>query len=605
MNDAPRTPSRRVALFDGACAATSFAVPLSLSIARVASTPQWRADLPLVRAIGLVGGATSAATTTALVQLVEPWPVGTRTFRAGLVAAIGLGLVGLAAFRLARRALSANVATPALAAPLAAIAALTTTLAATAQAEGTIAGGATVGAAIALFALGTAVRAGAADARVALTIGAALGAAFVENAWLGAALAAALVARRAVARDLPRRADLVAGAAGALIAALVIDAPTLTRALSSGAWSELGRALGAADLAAADVARPRVSVVVAYAREVGAIALLLATLGAALGTIRRRMRATTAMLLLVVAADVVFPVRTMGALSADPLAALHLVALAAAAVLAAIGVQSLATTLVASGAPLSRAGAVLLVVFDLSLVAVVAEEGVLAFDRSDVHGADAWTDDALLRLPPRAAILVRSRALAFRLFAARVAEGARPDALVVPRPLLGRGRIASDLLDREARVAPLLRDVAVKGGPSENALTTLTDARPLHVDLDPGWDRRLVGHLVPDGLWMRFAAEPLGGSDRRAGSVTAVAAFSRVVPWAETPDPIDVATRVVLVRRLHELATFAAIVGERETAARIVTEIAARSPGDAFAAELTRRMLSGKPGPIDVSGLLD
>ena len=76
--------------------------------------------------------------------------------------------------------------------------------------------------------------------------------------------------------------------------------------------------------------------------------------------------------------------------------------------------------------------------------------------------------------------------------------------------------IAQDTVSEvtEPGVAPLLRDVATAGRISEFSLTTLAEARPLFVELDPAGDRRLLDHLRPTPLWRGVATHTLGRSDR-------------------------------------------------------------------------------------------
>src|SRR5690606_21430092 len=68
-------------------------------------------------------------------------------------------------------------------------------------------------------------------------------------------------------------------------------------------------------------------------------------------------------------------------------------------------------------------------------------------------------------------------AAAFRVWAARVARGERPDLLVVPLPLLHRGDTTARLLALEPRLGPLIRELRVSGKPSEYALSSLEIGR--------------------------------------------------------------------------------------------------------------------------------
>jgi hypothetical protein len=147
----------------------------------------------------------------------------------------------------------------------------------------------------------------------------------------------------------------------------------------------------------------------------------------------------------------------------------------------ALGVFEVTSRLLRAKVPMARSGAVLVVVFHLTLIALTSEEAGFAADRSEQLAAEVWADEALGRLEPRSAILVRSPALAFRLWAARLTRGERPDVVVIPVPLLDRGNVASSLLAEERALEPLLRSFALTGAPNEFALSKAADVRPLHV----------------------------------------------------------------------------------------------------------------------------
>lgn len=62
-----------------------------------------------------------------------------------------------------------------------------------------------------------------------------------------------------------------------------------------------------------------------------------------------------------------------------------------------------------------------------TLVALTSEEaGYAAAHRSEQFAAETWADEALVRLPPRSAVLVRSPAIAWRLWASRLLRGGAP-----------------------------------------------------------------------------------------------------------------------------------------------------------------------------------
>jgi hypothetical protein len=270
----------------------------------------------------------------------------------------------------------------------------------------------------------------------------------------------------------------------------------------------------------------------------------------------------------------------------------------------AIAVQALSVTLLDMRLVMARETTLLLVMGDLALAAASAEEASFSADRSASRGAQAFTDEAVERALPGAAILVRSRATAERLWAARVAEGVRPDVLVVPIPILGDKRVALGLLRAEPTLQQALRDVSLEGRPGEEALTIVADARPAMVELDARWDRRIVSHLVADHLWLRFAPEPLGPSDRKAAFADLRSRFTRVLSAATVDDRADASTAAVLRARLTDAAAQAAILGDRDEAIGLLEQLGKVSSGDSFVVELTRRLAATKSGPIDPKGLL-
>ena len=181
------------------------------------------------------------------------------------------------------------------------------------------------------------------------------------------------------------------------------------------------------------------------------VSLALAGLATLWGLARARTRWLVVPLVAFVAADTVFPATQVGLLAADPLAPLRLLALAAVAAGVALGVHTAALALQKVKVPFARPAAVLLVAFDFTLVFVTSEDSSYVANRRGEYAADVWTDEALGALPPRSLVLVRSEAIAWRFWAARVVRGERPDVVVVPVHLLGRGSVARRLIRARAR----------------------------------------------------------------------------------------------------------------------------------------------------------
>jgi hypothetical protein len=598
-------------LSERALALVATALPFGLALSRAASSGQWRDDVSAVRDVGLVAVGFGGGLSTVVTQAAGLVPLGSLAFRAALGSALALAVAARLLYALTLRLLAATApAGPAFRATLAAIATLTAALSPTWQREATIGGGAMLSTAVALGALSVGLatfdptRAALPNpARAFIGLGALLGAALAESPPAALALAAALGAMlfadrlplgalavllrvpgaRAIApgrfRAPPRR--VVLGSVGACVAvAALLAAPLLLRPFAPRAWVDLGRALSAASLGALDVAGPRTTALAAWITEVGAVSLGIAAFGLGAALLAPRTRALAAALAVLVLCDTLWPARLAGVLAADPLTSLRSLAVAALGMASAAGVHRVVAALLAARLPMARSGAVLVVVFHLTLVALASEDASFVADRSQQFGAEEWADAALGGLEPQSAVLVRSPAVAWRLFAARMTRGERPDVVAVPVPLLSRGRVASNLLAADRSFEPLLRDFALTGEPSEFALSKAADARPLHVELDRAWSRRLVSHLTLGGLWLEYAPQPLGPSDRKLalGAATApLARLLRVLAASPVPDP---STAAVVAETLRGHAAVLDVLGEGEAAQAFLDRIGPLMPKD-------------------------
>lgn len=563
-------------------------LPFGLTLARASGSAQWRDDLPALRDLGLLAVGASGGASTPITQALGLLPLGARAFRAALGSALALAACSLLLFWLARRLLRAIGAGPSLASLLATLATLMTGLSPTWQREATVGGGAMIAVALALSTVVTAERAlverGPAALRAAALFGALAGATFAESppaafAALVAALSVPLAERvqfrqtkRFTPSPLPSRSQLVTAFVAAGLTAALLLVPLAVRPLAPRAFADVGRALSAADLTGFDVAGPRLSSIAAWTREVGLVSLVIAAAGAALALVEPRTRKLVAPLCTFVLLDTLIPARAFGALYADPLTTLRALAVAALATSSALGVCVLVRKLLDLRLPMAKSGAVLIVVFHVTLVALSSEEAGYVADRGKQFAAEEWTDGALGRLEPNAAILVRSPAIAFRLWAARLLRGERPDVLIVPERLLHRGRVAMSLLAVEPEIEPLLRDYAIAGQPSEYALSKLADVRPLHVEIDRTWSKRLVSHLTVDGCWLEYAPQPLGPSDRKLSTEASLRPIRRVMTAIATPIVPDAATSSIVGTTLRDQSAVLALLGEYDAAQAFLDE---------------------------------
>jgi hypothetical protein len=169
---------------------------------------------------------------------------------------------------------------------------------------------------------------------------------------------------------------------------------------------------------------------------------------------------------------------------------------------------------------------------------------------------------------------------------------------------MGDSRLAMGLLSGEPALQQALRDISLEGRPGEEALTILADARPVLVELDPGWDKRVVSHLVADHFWLRFAPQPLGASDRKLAFADLRTRFDRVLAASTADDRVEPSSVAILRARMADATAEAAMLGDRDETIALLERLAKVSTGDRFVAELTQRLAASKSGAIDVRGLL-
>jgi len=562
-------------------------LPAGLALARAAGGGQWRDDLPALRDLGLLAVGASGGASTLLTQALSLLPLGPRTFRAALGSVLMLGVAALLLFGLVRRLLRTQGTTRSLASLLATLATLMATLSPSWQREATVGGGAMIALALALATVSVGLRDVSVRLRMpgfpeALTFGALLGATAAESPPAAAAallaVASGFVAERAPGNSKARTWTPSAGfVAMAFVSAAFVGAlllvPFAIRPHAPPAFADVGRALSTSDLTGFDVAGQRLTSLSAWVREVGLVSLGIAIVGAATSILAPRSRKLIAPFLTFVVLDTLMPARAFGALYVDVLTPLRALAVAAIAGSSALGVALVTRKLFDLRLPMAKSGAVLIVAFHVTLVALSSEEAGYVADRSTQTAAEEWTDSAIGNLEPSSAVLVRSPAIAFRLWAARVLRGERPDVLIVPERLLHRGRVAFSLLAEEPEVEPLLRDYAIAGEPTEYALSRLADVRPLHVEFDRRWSKRLVSHMTVDGCWLEYAPQPLGQSDRKLSTTASLQPIKRVMDAIAAPLIPDAATAGIVSGTLRDQSNVLALLGEHDAAQAYLDEV--------------------------------
>ncbi len=576
-------PAAERSWLGAALTALAVALPLCLAVLRGASSAQWRGDLAAVRDQAMVAVGPGGSVSTALTQALCLLPLGSRTFRASLGSALAVAVAAFLLARLTRATLRRVSVGPRLSSLLAAVGALGAALSPTWQHEATIGGGAMVAVVLALGGLNLLIEVTARDAaRLTpqtgqrwLLLAAATGAALAESLPAGLALLLIAVGTAIVTRKgPPSRLIGLLWAICAVVAASLI-APLLLRQWAPRSWSDVGHALSATRLAELDVTATRIAAVTTWAQELGVVALGLAAVGGAMGLMRKGPRRATAVLLLWVVVDLLYPLSAAGPGVADPLTALRLLAVGALAALSALGVAEVVGFVWRLDVPMARAAAALMVVFHMTMVAVTSEEAGFEADRSEHFAAEEWTDQALGGLVPSAAVLVHSPELAWRLWAARITRGERPDAVVIPAPLVRTAALGATPFPAEPAVEQLMRDLALTGQSSEYALSTLADARPLYVELDPSWTHRVLSHLAVDGAWLSYAPEALGRSDRKLRGQRVLAPEGRIVKAIDTGWSRDRSTAAVATRTLAEQVTTLALFGEIDAARALLERLQA------------------------------
>lgn len=195
--------------------------------------------------------------------------------------------------------------------------------------------------------------------------------------------------------------------------------------------------------------------------------------------------------------------------------ALHLLALATLAPLAALGFSRLGALAARLRLPAARQSTAVGLVLALATAAASIEDSTRTLESTASGGAARFTAEALEQLPARALVLVRSKVLGKRLLAAQ-ATGARPDVLVVPEDDLARPGTIEAWLAREPRLELFVRDTSLGHGASEHALAELLASRPVYVEPNGAWQRRLLEHVAPDMPLARVSPHALTRSERLA-----------------------------------------------------------------------------------------
>lgn len=588
--------------------AASFALPWLAGIFYADPTPRFADDVAILRTLGPLPLGFEGLISAGLGGLFDHLPLGSRPMRLAWAAALGLGALGWLIYRLAlawqaaARKIDAAAHTPRkLEVGLALSAALSAALGPMFVVEGATPGGYSVAAALSLSVVLIAVGVFRAGGRAPLVLGVLFAAIVIESRSLALATAIALGIAAVTQRKLPEPRAAWGFAASA--AAVLILPATLMLALW--AFPSPGTALaffwtsGSTELAPVD----RSVALGAWLSGVGLVWCALSLCGLGFGIFNPRTRLLVLPLCAFIALDAMSALASVEPTRRDPQGAVRLLALitfaAAGSLAAAAGVDALRRAKI----PFSNAASVLIVVYSFTLVFVGAEDSARAAETRAHSAAGVWTDEALESLPASSVLLVRSEALVLRLLASRASRGSRPDLLIVPMALLQKGGAPARDLARERGLLPLVRDVLLAGRPGEFALAALADARPLFVEPDAGWDKRLYSHLVPLPFFTEFAPHPLGRSDRVLALKKAALASEKVTLIVQKSPDGDPATRAVLARELAQRALVLAALGDREEARGVIDQLLALEAEDPIGLRLKTQLAAPGRGPLNVREL--
>jgi hypothetical protein len=595
--EAPRAASRAL---DTPCAWLAWGLPLIVGLGWVSAEPSWNDDLGIVRDLGFVRVGFEGAASTLLAQLLALLPIGGRFLRLSLLGVLALAFASRLLFESVRALLDRRRLAP-LHPLLALLASSLWALGPAVLDEATHAGGAFVAVALVLLVLRllpAAFEAG--DPRALVATGLAAGAASAECHAVGASLALVLsgTALAWSERSWRRHAGHLFtsfGFAFALLSSLcwvwpasapVLPAPdALVPALETGARAALRRAGESFAHAGADL---------------GWVPVALAGAGAALAAWRgASLRGAFLPWLLLGASGLV------AAFAPSSPAAPAFGTIAASLALAAFFPVALARAvemLWGSRLPFGRHAAVLTLTFAGTLVLSRADRALL--ERPSPAAVEAWTEAALGGLPPRSLLLVQTPALAQRLLASRVLAGTRPDVVIVPEPFITTGSIGRELSRNEPSLAPLLRQLYVNGSGDEYSLSRLADERPVLVELDRAWDRRVLEHLRPAGLWFDFSAPALGPSERRVAAARVRAAVRRSIELSGGKAALDGGTRRALADALGAQALALATL-DRAAAHGLLSAARRLDRNSPVVREARRRLGEGERSRVAASGSME
>ena len=517
MSELPKAGSARAPRWQWAAAWISGTLALIVSGTHTGVASRWYDDLGLVRTLGMWPLGAQGLMSCVLTPITLLLPIGSRVFRAGLVANCGAAIAALVFFHILQIALTQNAQTPKLTPLFAMLGSFLLAVGLPMQRGATSAGGSALAVALALGAilldLKVAMRRGSEESsRWAIGLGVLLVMALAEQFWAGLLALCVIVIQRLTARVAGDHRDFRKAVLGAGVALFAVCVPLLRMQKPHRLLPELPSLPASLAESWGDMFHVSLGGV-RWWHDVGLLLTAATLAGSIWGLFRRGLRPVTLAWVAVLAFASVFgsidnPLRDL------PTISLRILAFAACVLLATLAAHTLALALLRVRVSYLGASVVVVVTLYAMLIAVHADDADFAAEGRTLRGNSLFTQEAFWALPRHSLLLLRHRELAYRAWATRLAEGMRPDLLVVTEDRLQRNPDATRLLALEPALAPLVREMVVRGRPTEYALSQLADARPLFVELDSSWDIRLREHVAARGLWSEFHSQTLGRSDR-------------------------------------------------------------------------------------------
>lgn len=221
--------------------------------------------------------------------------------------------------------------------------------------------------------------------------------------------------------------------------------------------------------------------------------------------------------------------------------------------------------------------------------------------RSNAHTrilAGAWDEATWGSAPSRTVFLATDARWFLRALSARLAGDLRGDIDIVPLYDLTH-RLAAVELYREPLLASMYRDLALGARPEEWSLAKLSSARGTLLPFPPDWDQGIVRHMLPNGLFVQFEAEPRGMSDRKK----ALDSFSSLrATMVEANVKGDSELAALTVKAFRSRVALLAESGERELLSKTIEDLRAVAPDDPLIDKIARRMVTTK-GPMHITDL--